>query len=57
MKKVTISEKTFIIGITALVSGGASVLASVGIAGALCIGVLGGVLGSSFIGILHKVRS
>lgn len=57
MKKVTIGEKAFIIGIVSLVGGFASVLAKASIVGAGVIGLGFGILGVAVIGLLHKVRS
>lgn len=57
MKKVTIGEKAFIIGIMSLIGGCASVLAEAGLAGSFCIGLGFGVLGAAVIGLLHRIRS
>lgn len=57
MKKVTIGEKAFIIGIMSLIGGCAAVLADAGLAGSFCIGLGFGVLGAAIIGLLHKSRS
>lgn len=57
MKKVTIGEKAFIIGIMSMIGGCAAVLADAGLAGAFCIGLGFGVLGAAIIGLLHKIRS
>lgn len=57
MKKVTVGEKAFIIGIMSLIGGCAAVLSEVGPTGAFCIGLGFGFLGAAIIGLLHRTRS
>ena len=57
MKKVSTSEKVFIISATSLIGGFAAHLAQMTTLMAVFNGVGFGVLGAIIIGLLHKVRN
>lgn len=57
MKKVSIGEKAFIIGICSLIGGISCVLSATTLLGAFLIGLGFGVLGAVIIGLLHRSRS
>lgn len=57
MKKVTTTEKVFIIGTMSLIGGCTAELADAGLRGAFCIGAVFGILGTAIIGLLHRIRS